>query len=311
MSSKDYYKVLGVSKDAGQADIKKAYRKIAVKYHPDKNKGDKQAEEKFKEATEAYDVLGNPEKRKKYDMYGSEAFSGGNYSYQNIDPSQFQDIFEGMGGFSSIFENLFGGGKRRNRRSTFSNNMFGDLFGSGGSTGFSFNSGHEHYQPQVFETEIKISVYESVFGSERELSLKTQSGIKKIKIKIPKGIREGQKLQLKNVSGINAIIKVKITIGEDALFKRVNDDVITNVNITFSQAALGDTIFITNLKGNKIKLKIPKGIQNGAILRIKGQGAKFHNNSPGDFLIKVNVMTPKNLNKEAEAALKKLKELGM
>lgn len=309
MSSKDYYKILGVSKDATQADIKKAYRKIAVKYHPDKNKGDKKAEDKFKEATEAYDVLGNAEKRQKYDMYGSEAFSGGNYSYQHFDPSQFQDIFEGLGGgFSNIFDNLFGGSTKR-RSSTFSSGSFSDLFGGG--SGFSFDSGRNHYQPNNLETSINISVYESVYGSQRQLSVKTQSGIKKINVKIPPGIRDKQKLSIKNISGINSNIVVTINIVEDALFSRDKDNIITNANITFSQAALGDEIFITNLKGNKIKLKIPKGIHSSSILRIKGKGAKCNNNPPGDFLIKINVLTPKNLNEEAVEALKKLKELGM
>lgn len=312
-TTKDYYKILGVDKSASQEEIKKAYRKLALKYHPDKNKGNKEAEEKFKEATEAYDVLYDSEKRKKYDMYGSEAFSGDNFSYQNFDESAFKDIFDdiGLGSFSSIFENLFSGSGRKTHRQSYS--FFGNDFSDMGADdkNFSGNFGSRNYhQPRDYETALTISVYESVYGSSRQLSLKTPTGVKTINIKIPAGINDGQKLKLKNISGLDGNLLVKIKIASDKLFERIGNDIITKVNVTFSQAALGDEIFISDLSGKKIKLKIPAGIQSGSILRIKGKGVNTKNIT-GDLLIKINVLTPKNLNNEAIEALKKLKKLGM
>jgi len=312
-TKRDYYEVLGVQKGANKDEIKKAYRKKAIQYHPDKNPGDKEAEEKFKEATEAYDVLYDPEKRKKYDMYGSEAFSGDNFSYQNFDESAFKDIFDdiGLGSFSSIFENLFGGSGRRSHRQSYSffGNDFSDM--SAEDKIFSGNFGSRNYQPQRdYETEVTISVYESVYGSNRQLSLKTATGVKTINIKIPAGINDGQKLKLKNISGLDGNLLVKIKIASDKLFERIGNDIMTKVNVTFSQAALGDEIFISDLAGKKLKLKIPAGIQSGSILRIKGKGVNTKNIT-GDLLIKINVLTPKNLNSEAIEALKKLKKLGM
>lgn len=315
MAKKDYYEILGLKRDASQDEIKKAYRKLALKYHPDKNKGDKNAEEKFREATEAYEVLHDEEKRKKYDMYGSAAFTGDNFNYQNFDASAYQDIFQdiGIGSFSSIFEDLFSP-----RRGTRSHSFFGDEAGgftindlfSGGYAGRT-KTRTRQAPKQKLETKIDISVYESVFGAQKILSLQTPQGVKTINLKIPAGIRNGQKLKLKNVSGLNVEILVSIGIVPDTVFKREGDDILTDVSITFSKAALGDSVTVTTIQGKNIKIKIPPGIQSGTNLRLKGMGAQYQNNPPGDMLVKVNVLTPVNLNEEARTALETLRNLGM
>jgi len=308
MPKKDYYQILGVSKDATLDEIKKAYRKLAIKYHPDKNKGNKEAEEKFKEATEAYEVLRDPEKRKRYDMYGDASINEDMFKYQNFDYSAYKDIFDdiGLGSFSSIFENLFGSKKRT------SSGGFSFFFDSDSDMFSNFGAKNNQTQNlREYKVTLEISVYESVYGTEKQLSIRTNRGTKNIKIKIPAGIRDGQKLRLKNLQDINAEIIVEIKILQNGLFKREGDDIITEKNITFSQAALGCEVMVQGLDGSMFKLKIPKGIQSGTKLRIRGKGAQYKNDAAGDLLVKINVLTPVNLNSEAIELLKRLNELGM
>lgn len=313
MAKNNYYTILGVAKGASSEEIKKAYRKLALKYHPDKNKGNKTAEAKFREATEAYEILHDPEKRKKYDMYGSAAFSGDSFNYRNFDSSAFQDIFQdlNLGSFSSVFSNIFGHQQGGQSRSYFGNthsNTFNinDLF-----QGFSGRKQTRQAQPQDLETSIDISVYESVMGTSKTLKLQTPEGDKTINLKIPAGIRSGKKLKLKNIKGINARIFIKIQVVDDSIYSRDGDTVTMKVNLTFSRAALGDEIEITTIQGKKIKVKIPAGIQSDTKLRVKGLGAQFQNESAGDLLVMVHVLTPVNINPEARTMLENLKKMGM
>lgn len=276
--AKDYYEVLGVKKDASADDIKKAYRKLAMKYHPDKNPEDKNAEEKFKEISEAYAVLSDAEKRKEYDAYGAEGFS---------DKFSQEDIFRGFD----------------------INDLFREFGFGGGSRTFNFGGGNR-YQPQPhkgndYEYDLSISVAEAYNGIKRELSLNLGSSVKKVSVNIPAGIDEGQKLRLKGEGGPganggpNGDLFVKIKIASSSKFYLEGRDIVTTQEIKLTEALLGTSIHVTDAAGKKLDLKVPAGTKHGTKLRLKGKGLpalkKFVG---GDLLVKINVAIPKKLSDE-------------
>ncbi len=289
MNFQDYYKTLGVDKSATAADIKKAYRKLAIKYHPDKNKGDKAAEEKFKAANEANQVLSDAEKRKKYDelganwqqyeQQGSQGQGGFNRSQQRGGRNQQQYGNGGFGGgedFSDFFESFFG--------REYSN-------GGAGKKSARVSKG------QDYESEVKITLEEAYNGTSRLLEVNSE----KLQMKF-KGVKDAQVLRIKEKGGPGANggpkgdIYVKVHIPVHPHFERKADDLYCEASVEIYTAVLGGKAIIRTLKG-AIKIDIAKGTDSDKVLRLKGMGMpKFgKENEFGDLYAKVKIIVPKDL----------------
>ncbi|MFN3403528.1 MAG: DnaJ C-terminal domain-containing protein [Cytophagaceae bacterium] len=294
MEYKDYYKILGVSKNASNDDIKKAYKKLAVKYHPDKNPDNKTAEEKFKEVNEAYSVIGDPDKRKKYDEMGAnwkyyEQMK--NQSHGNYGGGQAYD-FGGAGfdadNFADFFENIFGGGK------------------AGFKRGWSTSDGED------LQAHAEITLEEAYAGTERIL----ETGNSKLRLKLKPGMYNGQVIKLKGKGGaagrggVPGDLYITINIKPHPLFERKDDDLYTDLKVDLYTAMLGGKAFVNTLKGT-IKLDIPKGTENGKVLRLKGLGMPVYGSKDkfGDLYAKVNIQLPENLNKKEEELFRQLAEM--
>lgn len=312
MEFKDYYKILGVDKNATQEEIKKAYRKLAMKYHPDRNPGDKSAEEKFKEITEANEVLSDPEKRKKYDALGA------NWKQYEHAGQGFDDFFSQFGGTQS------GGG----RTYTFSGDL-GDLFGNlGGFSDFfeSFFGSRGRRQSKAFTTEdfqkqtavggidleadLNITLEEAFNGGERII---TVDG-KKVKIKINPGTKDGQRLRLKGLGrartagGERGDLYLNIHILQHPFYEIKDSDLYYNLDIDLYTAVLGGKEYIRTLDGKTISINIPEGTDSGSILRLKNLGMQ-KDYGRGDLFVRINVTVPKNLTEEEKQLFRKLQSL--
>jgi len=342
-NKRDYYEVLGVNRNADDNELKAHYRKLALKYHPDRNPGNKEAEEKFKEASEAYEVLRDPQKRNIYDQFGHQGLEGSGFSGF----SGFEDIFSSFGG---IFEDFFGFSSSRRSRTRAQKGA--DL-----------------------RYDLSLSFLEAAFGTETEINLEKQevcpscegSGCepgthpetcrqcngtgqvsrsqgfftvrttchhchgngrtipdpcttcrgtgqvrvnKKVAVKIPAGVDNGSRLRLTGegeaggYGGPPGDLYVFIHVEPHDFFERDNTNVICQVGISFIQAALGDTIWVPTLNGKK-ELKIPKGTQPGDLFRFHGEGiSSLRSGKRGDQIIQTVIKTPINLNKKQEALLK-------
>lgn len=302
MDYKDYYKVLGVDKTSSQAELKKAYRKLAVKYHPDKNQENKQAEDKFKEISEAYDVLGNVEKRKKYDQLGSNwknyEQAGSNYGNQNQRSSQnkqyhyqfddMDDDFGNKGNFSDFFQMFFGGSgfdpsaRRKNTR----------------------------IKGQDFEGEITISLEEAYLGTSRVLNV----GDKKLRIAIKPGVEDGQKLRIKGqggtgTEGADGDVFITIRITPHANYQREKNNLKGTVKVNVFTAMLGGKINMPTLT-NPLSVKIPKGTDGGKTIRLKGKGMPIYGDEKnfGDLFITLQLEVPKDLSDEDKKVLVSMAE---
>lgn len=299
MTRKDYYKVLGLEKNASQDEIKAAFKKLARKYHPDVNPDDKTAEEKFKEVSEAYEVLGDEEKRKKYDRFGSYDFGGSGPQ----DP--FQQGFWQQGGFSQvdledIFGDIFGGfsGGRRGRRVHFD-------FGGGGSPFGATRARHGadmHWQ-------LPIEFMEAANGAEKQILLNDGS---KIKVKIPVGVDTGSKIRLAGkgqpgvAGGKPGDLLIELKVSPHSYFKREGDDIHLEVKVSVLEALKGTTMSVPTIHGN-VNLKIPKGIQGGQKMRLKGKGVpNLKTKKPGDQYVHIQIVVPKDL---TEDEIKKMEEV--
>jgi curved DNA-binding protein len=297
----DYYKVLGVNRKATKDEIKKAYRKLALKYHPDKNRDNKAAEEKFKEISEAYAVLSNDEKKKQYDQFGAEGFSK-RYSQE--------DIFRGFD-IGTIFQE-FGIGDR-----FFSNDLFSNLFGGRGQTG-NRNIHFDSPSVQHAEAELRISLEDVVNGTTKRVSFKTSEGLENLDIKIPKGIEAGKKLRLKGkgpqnpMSGQRGDLYCKIIIDPHPRFQRQGSDLIFDTPVNLSTLVLGGKIRVTSLTGNTIEVKIPPLSGNNTCLRIKDKGIPASGKKPaGNLLVRLHPKIPTQLTPEQKKLFEKLEEHGL
>lgn len=300
---RDYYEILGVNRDADDNAIKKAYRKLAKKYHPDVNKGNTQAEEKFKEVTEAYEILSDPEKRKLYDRFGHGAFDGsaagtqGNHNYREYH-------FEG-GDMDDILKNMFGGG--------FWGGGFqdDDRFGGGFRSGF--GGGSFRQKGSDLKAEISISFDDAVFGCDKVIHLGNAdgSGSHSVKVHIPAGIDSGKSIRLrgKGSPGINGgepgDLMLQVKVGEKPGFERKGMDVYTTVNIPFTTAVFGGEAVVQTLYG-RVVCKIAEGTQSGTKIRLRGKGIVSMSNSNvhGDQYVSVQIQVPRDLNDEAKRKLK-------
>ena len=317
MPSTDYYKVLGVSKSASPEEIKKAYRKLALKYHPDRNKGDKSAETKFKEISEAYAVLSDTEKKKQYDMFGAEGFHN-KFSQEDIfNGFDFNTIFkefgfEGGGRGQNVFNQFFGGtGSRGQCRF----NNAGAPFGSA-SSGFQSSKAHIKGQDLIYD--LYLNLEELSTTTKKIISYNVDGHTENVSVNVPAGISEGKKLRLKEkgnpgpYGGPPGDLYARIRILDHPLFRRVNDDIYIKKQIKFSEAALGTEIEVPTITQKMLKLKIPPGTQNNAKFRLKGYGLPHMNGKDkGDAYAEISVVIPKDLNEKQKELVQSLTEEGL
>jgi len=305
MAAKDYYTILGVTKNASDEEIKKAYRKLAMKYHPDRNPNKKEAEERFKEINEAYAVLSDKEKRKQYDTFGAEGF------HQRF--SQ-EDIFKGFD-FDEILSGLFGArGRREFRFGGRSGFDFGDLFGRQDS---SRDAGRMPQRGEDIVYEIPISLEEAASGGEKRVSYRKNGRVAEVSVKIPRGIPSGKKLRLagKGAEGRNGgppgDLYLQVSVREHPVFSREGDDLIVEKEINFSEAVLGTSIEVPTLEGMK-KVRIPPGTQSHTKMRLKGLGMPhFQGEGKGDEYVKVVVQVPKRVSEKGRGLIQELAKEGL
>jgi curved DNA-binding protein len=300
MSATDYYKTLGVEKNASVGDIKKAYRKLAMKYHPDHTKGDKAAEEKFKKITEAYAVLSDPEKRKQYDTFGSADFQQ-RYSQE--------DIFRNFDIGDILKEFGFGGG--------FSNAGGGFRYSFGGSP---FGGGRQQRAAKGTDLvyELPVTLREVATGTSKAITFEHQGRRENISVKIPKGMQSGKRLRLPGkgdpspYGGPAGDLYVKIKVLEDPVFKTDNDDLIIYRTIKLTDALLGSQIPVPTLDGGELSLKIPPGTRHKTKMRLSGHGLpRMSGGGQGDLYVIVLVDVPKHLTPEQKKLLSKLADTGL
>ncbi len=289
-AQRDYYKVLGVSVTASQDEIKQAYRRLAKQHHPDSQGGNKAAEEKFKMISEAYSVLGDAEKRQKYDMMHRHGFSGDGFN------------FGGNSRRGEPGQNPFGGGFSGNLHDIFSN-LFGDSPEDNPFSGGGFDDRFTRTQRQKvargadMESTITVPFEMAVNGG--ETVIKTGSG-KRIKIKIPEGAEDGKKIRLRGQgapspnSGEPGDLYLTIKVAAHAEFERRGFDIYSNVYINIAEAVLGTEVFANTVSGKKVKLKIPPGTSSGKVFRLPNMGIKAEGKE-GNHYVRIEIDVPPNL----------------
>jgi len=296
--AKDYYAVIGIRKDTPETEIKKAYRKLALKYHPDKNPGDKKAEEKFKEITEAYAVLSDPDKRRQYDQFGDSGFHQ-RYSQEDIYRDfDVGDIFREFGfGTDDIFGHLFGGGRGR-------------------ATGF---SGGRPQAPkgQDYVMRLSIPLRQALQGGERRVEFRREGRVEQLQVRIPAGVEAGQKLRVAGKGGTSPSggppgnLFLEIQVEADPLFTREGNDLLVKIRIPFSGACLGTSVEVPTLDGKK-RVKVPAGMQGGGKIRLKGYGAPGKKKAAaGDLYAVVEVEVPQTLSEGQKKLLEQLRSEGL
>ncbi len=304
MATRDYYNILGMNKNSSDGEIKRAYRKLAMKYHPDRNPNRKEGEERFKEINEAYAVLSDKEKRKQYDTFGAEGFR------QRFTQ---EDIFRGSD-MEEILSSLFGGrGKREFRYGRRGGFDFGDLFGQ---TTYQ-DMGRMPQKGEDILYELTISLEESAFGGEKRISYRKNGKMEEVSVKIPRGIPSGKKLRLagKGIEGKNGgppgDLYLQINIKGHSFFIREGDDLIVDKEINFSEAVAGATVEVPTLEGKKI-VRVPPGTQSHTKMRLKGLGVPhFQGEGRGDEYVKVIVKVPKKLTEKSRKLIEELAKEGI
>jgi len=308
----DYYNLLGVDRKATDEQIKKAYRKLAMKFHPDHNKDNPQAEEQFKKIAEAYAVLSNKDKRKKYDMYGAEGFKqkfsqedifrdfdineifkGFGFSFGGGDPYQgIEELFRGKSSFHGSFENVFGG------------------------QGFPGGTGRPQ-RGQDLESTLTIGFEEAALGTQKTITLQKNGGREETTLKIPAGINSGKKLRLRGkggpapAGGSPGDLYIRIAVQPHPVFQREGDDILVDLEISLTDALLGTIKEVPTLTGAK-NLKIPPGTPSHSKLRLKGMGVSHASGTAkGDQFVRVLVKYPKELTDEQRELVTALKKLGL
>ena len=306
MEYKDYYQVLGVSRSASADEIRAAYRKLALKYHPDRNPGDKQAEEKFKEMNEAYQVLSDPQKRARYVQLGS-AYS----SYQNNggQPEGFdwgQWASRGGAGVQGNFEDIFGGAGNGGGFSDFFSAIFGGMGGMNGMGGMPGGDLRPRRAPQ-YEQRVSISMQEAYEGATRLF----ESGGRRIQVKIPAGAKTGTKVRVAQAAPDGSDLYLKIEVENDARFTRDGADLYAPVEVDMFTALLGGEVEVPIISGRVLKLTIPPGTQPDQKIRLAGRGMPQLKNpdEKGDLFVQVKVRIPKNISPEQKSLLQKARDL--
>jgi curved DNA-binding protein len=304
MPGKDYYKILGVPKSASPEEIKKAYRKLALKYHPDHNKGNTSAEAAFKDLNEAYAVLRDPEKRKQYDMFGAEGFHN-RFSQE--------DIFRGFD-LGSIFREFgFGGGGRG--QNPFSQ-MYGGMGGFGHGTGFQGHGQGAKGQNLVYELPMTLEELSNV--TNKTIAYQVDGRQERVSVKVPAGMKGGQKLRLQGkgqpglYGGPPGDLYIQIKELDHPIFSRDDADLHVKQKIRFSEAALGTDIEVPTIEQKVLKLRIPPGTQDNAKFRLKGYGMPHYKGTgKGNAYVEITIAVPNKLNKEQKSLVESLKEEGL
>ncbi|MCH8013554.1 MAG: DnaJ domain-containing protein [Candidatus Dadabacteria bacterium] len=317
-AARDYYKILGVSKNASKEDIKKAYRSLARKYHPDLNPDDKMAEEKFKELQEAHEVLSDEEKRKTYDMFGSAEFRpGGQTTWRRAgDPggSSYQYTYSSKDfpGFEDIFKDIFGfRGDPRARRGTGrgTGGAFRDIF--------SYASREKPTKGKDLEYQIEIDFNTAIKGGVRDISISRQKLnnviTEKLSVKIPPGVATGSKIRVQGKGesggrGEKGDLYLRIKVKPHPMFKRKQDDIYLELPITYYEAALGKQVDVPTIDGTA-KVSIPSGVQNGTKLRLKGKGVQnVKTKARGNQYVEIKIVMPDNIKESDKEIFEKLAE---
>jgi curved DNA-binding protein len=303
--SEDYYNLLGVSKTASDEEIKKAYRKLAMKYHPDHTKGDKNAEEKFKKISEAYAVLSDKEKRKEYDTFGSEGFRQ-RFSQEDIFRGfDFGDIFRefGFGGAE------FFGGKRGGTRFTY---------GSGSPYGFGGQQQQAQIKGSDLVYELPLTLQEITTGTSKTITIQHQGHSENLTVKIPKGLITGKKLRLAGkgnpspYGGPAGDLYIKSKVVNDPVFGAEEYDLYINRELKLSEAILGTTISVPTINDKQLSLKIPPGTKPGTKMRLSGHGLPaMKGNKNGDLYVRIHINIPKNLSDEQRQLIEKMAASGL
>jgi curved DNA-binding protein len=344
MEYRDYYATLGVDKGASQADIRKAFRRLAREHHPDVNKGDKTAEQRFKEVSEANEVLSDPEKRKAYDQLGADwasyqrAGAGDPFaSASRGTPGGVRFEFHGdprdMSGFSDFFRTFFGGGATAARGTsggTYTTYMadadgaseaafdFEPLFGglggdsgaghaaSGFGTGSARGTRRQPYRaPADATAETTVSLEEVLSGTERHLDV----GGKRLAVRIPPGVTDGQRIRLSGKAEGGGHIYITVHVAQHPAFEREGDNLSMELPLTLGEALLGAQVHIDALNGKKLLLTIPPATQTGRLFRLAGQGLpRFGGGSSGDLRVRTSVVLPQALDDEGRALARQLIE---
>jgi curved DNA-binding protein len=302
--AEDYYKLLGVARNASEAEIKKAYRKLAMKYHPDHAKGDKTAEDKFKKLSEAYAVLSDKQKRQEYDTFGSEGFQ------QRF--SQ-EDIFRGFNINDILREFGFGGG---------------DFYSKGGGPGarYTYTSGspfggraqHQQMRGEDLVYEMTLTLREAAFGATKDIAIQSQGAPERVTVKIPKGMVSGQKLRLAGKGGPGQLggprgdLYIQVALLDDPVFSVEGQDLTTHREIKLSEALLGTTVSVPTLDDKQYNLKVPPGTKSGTRLRLPGHGLPaMKGGRKGDLFVRIHVDIPRQLTAEQKQLVEKLAETGL
>jgi curved DNA-binding protein len=310
MEYKDYYKILGVERKASEEEVKKAYRKLALKYHPDRNPDDKQAEEKFKEINEAYQVLSDPEKRSRYDQLGESythwqqrGGSPGGFNWDEwvstpgsgnvrVEVGNLDDLFGGgMGGFSEFFRRIFGGTPN-----------YGGADFRGAQT-----RRRPTTQPASYQSEITISLVEACQGTTRRIEIDGR----RLEVKIPRGARTGTKVRVSDAistpDGRKNDLYLVVQVTNEPNFERKGNDLYTETEVDLYSAVLGGETRVKTLTGS-VLLNLPAGTQPGQTFRLAGQGMPNIKNpdNRGDLFVRVKVRIPRNLSPEQREVFQKL-----
>jgi molecular chaperone DnaJ len=323
MAGKDYYSVLGVSRNASEREIKQAYRKLARQYHPDVNAGDKSAEAKFKRINEAYEVLSDKEKRRKYDQFGDQWQYADQFAQARRQQTPFWN-FSQAGGQSFRFEEADLG------------SLFGDLFGGG--------IRRRQVRPRRgkdIKYPVEVTLEEAYHGTKRAIAFQTEqpcsdckgtgliqnlpcsvcrgsgvvSGVKRLEVKIPSGVRDGSRVRIAGkgepgyAGGTSGDLYLVVSVKPHRLFKRKGDDLYVEVAVPLTVAVLGGEVFVPSLKG-KLALKVPPETQSGRAFRLAGRGMPhLGDSSHGDLLAKVSVVLPTKLSEEEKKLFERLSQL--
>ncbi len=336
--AEDFYDTLGISREASDSEIKSAYRKLAMKYHPDRNQGDSAAEQKFKDVSQAYEILKDPKKRQTYDQFGHAAFEQGGGGAGGFGQ-------QGFGGFSDIFEDIFGafgeGGQRESRGDDLRYDVTIDLEEAFAGKSLEVTipkmincpEQHSYKSCSTCQGYGKVRTQSGFFSMERTCGRCGGTGQemkgrcskcsntgrikqnKKIQIKIPAGVETGNRIRMSGEGeagergGSYGDLYVFININNHKLFHRERDNIICDVAIPFTTATLGGNIEVPTIEKKMVNVSIPKGMQSGHKLRIKGKGMSIlRTNTRGDMIVKVHAETPVNLSSDQEKLLNQFNE---
>ena len=291
---KDFYKILGVSKTASDAEIKKSYRSLSRKYHPDVNRDDSQAEARFKEVSEAYSVLSDKNDRAEYDQIRAMQSGGPRFSAGGS-----------QGGFEDVFGGMFGGGMPRSAPTGDYGDLFSGLFGGGGG---GFGGYREPTKGRDVVSRVTIDLKTALAGT--DVTLEGPGG-KKITARVPAGVKDGQKVRLRGKGhpspdgGKAGDVIITVGVPKHQIYARDGDHLRIEVPITFGEATLGATVEVPTIEGDIVKVKVPAGTPSGKVLRVKGKGVRA-GAALGDLLVELQVAVPAHLSGAAKGHLEKL-----